>query len=128
MSSSVSAAEALDALSFSGFRDPATAAAATAAEDTSDPAVPKQALTVTDVDWSIDVVLATDTMQQPAANGVPIVNLSLTLSDGSVFQRRLTTAELHKWRYTLARATKDLAVIASRAPQPEKVKKSKLAQ
>lgn len=117
-------------LSFIGFRDPATAAAATAAEDTSDPAVPKPALTVASVDWSIDVVLATDTMQQPAANGVPIVNLTLTLSDGSMVQRRLTTSELHKWRYTLARATKDLQVIASRAPMDPSTKKkgSKFAQ
>jgi hypothetical protein len=116
-------------LQFVGFRDPATAAAATAAEDTSDPAVPKPAITVTNVDWAIEVVLSTDTMQQPAANGVPIVNLTLTLSDGSVVQRRLTAAELHKWRYTLARATKDLQVIASRAPVAETKKKgSKFAQ
>ena len=83
-----------------------------------------QGLSIKDVDWSIEVVLATNTMQQPAANGVPIVNLTLTLSDDSVVQRRLTASELHKWRYTLARATKDLQVIASRQPPPEKPQKS----
>ncbi len=85
----------------------------------------KPGLTIKNVDWSIDVVLATNTMLQPAANGVPIVNLTLTLSDDSVVQRRLTTSELHKWRYTLARATKDLQVISSRQPPAEKATKKK---
>ena len=76
--------------------------------------------TIKNVDWSIDVVLATNTLQQPSANGVPIVNLTLTLSDDTIINRRLTTSELHKWRYTLARATKDLQVISSRQPPPEK--------
>jgi hypothetical protein len=84
-------------------------------------------LTVTNVDWAIEVVLATEGMHNPAANGVPVVNLTLELSDGSRVQRRLTGAELHKWRHTLARATKDLHVIASRQPVASAKGRSKYA-
>ena len=111
-----------DIMQWSGFR-PAAAVDAVADGSASDASRDLfgvgKAVHVTFVDWSIEVVLSTSTMLQPAANGVPLVNLTLTLSDGRAVQRRLTAAELHQWRYSLARATKDLHVIASRQPPPE---------
>jgi hypothetical protein len=106
----------VDSLLFQGFINPNQHQEQQQSESSSSN---NKQLFIKDIDWSIDVVLATNTVQQPSANGVPIVNLTLTLSDDSVIQRRLTTSELHKWRYTLARATKDLQTISSRQPPPE---------
>jgi hypothetical protein len=64
--------------------------------------------TVTDIHWSVDVILASSLLRSTRLNATPMINLSLTLDDGRVLSYRLTQEELHQWRYTLARGLKDL--------------------
>lgn len=72
---------------------------------------------ITDIAWAVDVVLSTSAVAPVRLNATPIVAVSLTLDDGRVLAFRLRQEELHQWRYTLARAYKDVAYLERKRPQ-----------
>ena len=60
------------------------------------------------VQYAVELVLSTSDVRAPRLNATPLIALSLTTDDGRVLQYKLTQQELAQWRYTLARAVKDL--------------------
>ena len=65
------------------------------------------------MDWKVDVVVASELLNRVA---VPTVLVALQLSDGRVLTYRLSTEELHQWRYSLAKGVKDLAYLEKKRP------------
>ena len=71
-------------------------------------------LTITSMDWRVDVLIASSSHVN-RLSAVTVV-LSLTLSDGRVLQWRLGAADVHQWRYQLAKAVRDLAYLQMKQP------------
>jgi hypothetical protein len=75
--------------------------------------------TVVDVQWAIEVVVSSSYLRSSRLNATPLVHVTLTLDDGRALSYRLSQAELHQWRYTLARSIKDLEYLErKRRPAP----------
>lgn len=70
-------------------------------------------LTIANVDWSVEILVSSSEVSRVA---VPVVNLTLTLTDGTVQSYRLSQQDVHQWRFTLAKAVKDAAYLDSKAP------------
>lgn len=71
---------------------------------------------IVDLQWSIEIVLSSSILRAKNLNATPLVTLCITLEDGRVLSFRLTQSELHQWRYTIARACKDLAYLDRKKP------------
>jgi hypothetical protein len=67
------------------------------------------AATIQRLDWRIDVLISTLNHVQKV--NVPVIVLSLTLSTGAVLVYRLTAEEFHQWRFSLAKAVRDMAYL-----------------
>ena len=78
---------------------------------------------VSDVDWRIDVLVSSSHALRRVA--VPTVLLTLTLSSGVALQFRLTQADLHQWRFVMAKAVRDLAYLEKKRPANLRAKKVK---
>ena len=78
---------------------------------------------VADVDWRIDVLVSSSHALRRVA--VPTVLLTLTLSSGVALQFRLTQADLHQWRFVMAKAVRDLAYLEKKRPANLRAKKVK---
>jgi hypothetical protein len=70
-------------------------------------------LSIANVDWSVEILVSSSEVSRVA---VPVVNLTLTLTDGTVQSYRLSQQDMHQWRFTLAKAVKDAAYLDSKAP------------
>ena len=76
----------------------------------------RQRPTVTATSWRVDVILSSDALRAPRHNAQPIAVVNMALSDGRVVALRLRPEELHQWRYTLAKAVKDMAFLERKRP------------
>ena len=74
------------------------------------------AQTIVLIDWRVDIVVGTG--HSVARVGVPTIVLGLTLSSGIILTYRLTQEELHQWRFSLAKAVRDLAYLDKKRPPP----------
>ena len=69
---------------------------------------------VADIDYRIDVLVSSSHALRRIA--VPTVLLTLTLTSGVALQFRLTQADLHQWRFVMAKAVRDLAYLEKKRP------------
>ena len=76
----------------------------------------RQRPTVTATSWRVDVVLSSDALRAPRHNAQPVAVVNLALSDGRLVALRLRPEELQQWRYTLAKAVKDVAYLERKRP------------
>lgn len=76
------------------------------------------------IDWRIDVLVgASHTVQRI---GSPTIVLSLTLApSGVTLTFRLTQADLHQWRFVMAKAVRDLAYLEKKRPPTNAARKRK---
>ena len=77
---------------------------------------PAGPLRIVDVSWKVDVIVSTSALHAPRANGTVVIAVQLVLSNGSILRYRLSPEALHQWRYAVARAARDLALLHRKAP------------
>ncbi len=73
-------------------------------------------LSIVDISWRADVVISSSALHPVRSNGAPLLTLNLALSDGRTLAYRMTQETLHQWRYSMAKATKDLIYLQQKAP------------
>lgn len=105
-------------------QDPTTALSSLVDESLTTRLLPDPSLdafTVADIDWRVDVLVSSDAVTRVST---PTIVLSLLLSDGTRATYRLSQEELHQWRFSLAKAVKDLAYLEQKRPPPPSVKRT----